>query len=178
MTDALNKQAFSEKAEMMLSVAKADDRPLLLLFVDIDGFKAVNDQSGHAAGDTILRSFAAEATSLIRRGECFGRIGGDEFAAVVSLEAAAEAHDVADAFHKRVSRVLADSSYPVTCSMGALIVMPPHDASFASLLREADQLMYAVKHSGKNGFRISAILQESSSVPPNLLDSSRPSLVA
>lgn len=61
MTGALNKPAFDQEAETMLSAAAAEGRPLLLAFLDLDGFKLVNDRYGHAAGDSVLRQFGAEA---------------------------------------------------------------------------------------------------------------------
>lgn len=154
MTGALNKQAFIEQAETMRNSARIGSLPLLLLFADLDGFKDINDQNDHATGDALLQSFAAELASATQKTDAFSRVGGDEFAALLQVATIAEAANMATAIHQRVSTLLAGGLHPVTCSMGALIILPDHKLSFPALLRAADQLMYDIKHNGKNGIRI------------------------
>lgn len=87
----------------------------------------------------------------------FRRIGGDEFAVLVSLSSAEAAQDTAEALHGRLTAALAATGLAVTCSMGVLIVPPESRASLDELMREADRLMYAAKHGGKDGFRFATL---------------------
>lgn len=149
MTGVLTRPAFEQRAEALLAAAAAGGRPLLLAYLDLDGFKAINDQHGHEAGDELLKRFALAGREALRREDCFGRMGGDEFAVLMPLHAADSAHVMANRLHRRLTVTLDDMA-EVTCSMGALIVPPEGRLSLKELLREADQVMYAAKRTGKN----------------------------
>ena len=136
-----------------MATAAAQLRPLLLAYLDLDGFKNINDDHGHEAGDRILRSFGAEGRVALRREDCFARLGGDEFAVLISLPSIDAAQEAAETLHARLSAVLASTGHDVTCSMGALVVPPDGTNSLEELMREADRLMYTVKKIGKNGVR-------------------------
>ncbi len=153
MTGALTKPVFEQRAEAMLVAASAEGRPLLLTYLDLDGFKAINDQYGHEAGDEVLKRFALATRTALRREDCFGRIGGDEFAVLMPLHSTEAAQAMADRLHGRLTVALDDTA-EVTCSMGALIVPPQGGATLKELMREADRLMYAVKKTGKDGLRV------------------------
>lgn len=159
MTGALTKPAFERRAEAMLEAAAAEGRPLLLAYLDLDGFKAINDQHGHEAGDELLKRFALAARAALRREDCFGRVGGDEFAILMPLSARDSAQAMAGRLHRRLTVTLGDTA-EVTCSMGALNVPPAGRRSLKELLREADRVMYAAKRSGKNA------VQFATYVPP------------
>lgn len=160
MTGALNRHAFTELADAML--AAGEGRPLVLAFIDLDGFKAVNDRHGHHAGDRVLEHFARGAMRELRGVDYFGRIGGDEFAVLALAETEDGAHHLAGFLHRRFSAVLAATGHEVTCSMGALIVPAGDGRTCAELLREADRLMYSVKAGGKNGVRIAPAARSTS----------------
>jgi len=153
MTGALNAQSFREQAHATIAASRAAGRTMLLVMLDLDDFKAVNSDHGHAAGDAVLRAFAKATASVIRREDDFGRLGGDEFAVLAALPSGDEAKAFATALHCRVTTVLANGPHPVTCSMGALIVPPDNQAAEADLMEQADMLMYAAKNSGKNALR-------------------------
>lgn len=136
-----------------MATAVAQLRPLLLAYLDLDGFKRINDDHGHEAGDRILRDFGAEGRAALRSEDCFSRLGGDEFAVLISLPSIEAAQETAERLHARLSAALASTGHKVTCSMGALIVRPDGVASLDELMREADRLMYAVKKVDKNGVR-------------------------
>lgn len=167
MTGVLNKQAFAEEAEAMLQAARSNKQILVLLYVDLDGFKAINDRHGHEAGDAILTSFANAAVALTRRCDRFGRIGGDEFAAMLAADTVEQARDLAQIAHSRFSAALSGGAYPTTCSIGALIVMADSTHDLIALWSEADQLMYAAKRAGKNRVKIARALNDKSE-PPSL----------
>lgn len=157
LTGALTRVAFEQQAETMMATAAAQLRPLLLAYLDLDGFKSVNDGLGHDAGDRVLRCFGAEARAALAPMDCFARLGGDEFAALVSLASAESALETAERLHGRLTEALAATGLKVTCSMGVLIVPPEGRADLDSLMREADRLMYAVKHGGKGGIRLATL---------------------
>jgi diguanylate cyclase (GGDEF)-like protein len=173
MTGALNKEAFEHHIGQQLDLARASQTPMLLAFLDLDGFKAVNDRYGHEAGDGVLQRFSEGTAGELRNEDCFGRVGGDEFAMLLPLPAVGRGKDIAKDLHRRLSAILASTGYPVTCSMGALLVHPSNDYSRAELMREADRLMYSAKHSGKNRLMVG-----STATFPELLRSGYEALVS
>ncbi len=153
ISGALTRRAFERKAARMIQAAAAQGRPLLLAYIDLDGFKIVNDRHGHGAGDLVLKHLGLEGKALLRRDDCFGRMGGDEFAFLMTLAMIEQAKETAEALHGRFTAALVNTAHEVTCSMGALAIPPGSGADFDELLREVDRLMYAAKHGGKNGLR-------------------------
>ncbi|QSP95583.1 EAL domain-containing protein [Marinobacter salinisoli] len=135
-------------------VAEADKRKgrLAVCFIDLDGFKAINDEHGHAVGDAVLKTIADRLQSTIRSHDTVGRLGGDEFVAIL--------RDVDN--DKVYSRLLEAIRQPIkhnqliltlSASMG-VTVYPDDDVDTDLLLRHADQAMYAAKESGKNGYKL------------------------
>lgn len=158
MTGALNRQAFEQDLQLMIASSAVDDHELLLLYLDLDGFKAVNDQYGHHVGDELLQAFSAGILHSLRRTDSLGRVGGDEFALAIPLGLDEEAQQVAQHLHSRFSALLSASGHSVTCSMGALVVQPGASLSCAELMRSADRLMYASKRGGKNAMTIATAI--------------------
>lgn len=154
MTGALDKVVFRERVIAALDAAAVAKRTLLLVILDLDDFKAVNNRHGHAAGDAVLRALARGAVEIIRRDDEFGRIGGDEFALLVRVHSGEDGRRFAIALHRRLSAVLAGAAHPVTCSMGALVIPPHAPRDEATLMHTVDQLMYVVKRVGKNAVEI------------------------
>lgn len=157
ITGALTRSSFEQRAKSMMAAAAAERQPLLLAFLDLDGFKTINDRYGHGAGDLVLKRFADECRSALRREDCFGRMGGDEFAVLMRLPSAELAQETAERLHERFNATLAGTAYDATCSMGALVVPPAGNATLDELMREADRLMYTVKHDGKSGVRFGTL---------------------
>ncbi|MBB5574720.1 MULTISPECIES: GGDEF domain-containing protein [Rhizobium] len=154
MTGILNRQEFQRQAEGMLASATTRKQSLLLAYFDLDGFKAVNDQFGHQAGDRLLQCLAEKGKSLIGSEDCFGRMGGDEFAVLMELAKAECALEVTEQLHVGFTAALESTGHRVTCSMGAVVALPGDGASLHELMRHADQRMYAVKHDTKAGFSL------------------------
>ena len=130
--------------------ARAGNDTLALLFVDLNGFKAVNDSLGHAAGDELLQTVARTLRSRLRRTDLLARLGGDEFlVALTGLDpdtAAEEAQRVADelAAAVRAPVALRDRWVAVAASVG-VAVYPADGEEFEALLHSADVSMYARK---------------------------------
>lgn len=129
-----------------------------VMFIDLDGFKAINDKFGHDGGDALLAEVAARLKSCLRASDTVARIGGDEFLAIIT-----EFHDESVATWV-VQKLLASLDEPVMidgqrADIGASIgvaLYPDHGEDVEDLIRSADQAMYEVKHSGKNGYRIAS----------------------
>jgi diguanylate cyclase (GGDEF)-like protein len=122
-----------------------------VLFIDLDGFKAVNDQLGHSVGDEILREVAARLKETIRVQDIVARYGGDEFVIVCEVAGESAALEMAERVRARISAPYA--ILPPRLRIGASIgvsVRPNESASFATdqLVRAADQAMYRAKYAG------------------------------
>lgn len=164
LTGALNRKGFLARADAMLAQASGQRRTMLLAFIDLDGFKGVNDRLGHAEGDRVLSQFSRGAMRELRRVDCFGRLGGDEFAVLTPLESESAAHTHVGFIHRRFTEVLAGTGHDVTCSVGALVIHPDTPRPTAEWIAQADRLMYVVKRDGRNGVRI-ALPGEASEAP-------------
>jgi diguanylate cyclase (GGDEF)-like protein len=145
LTGLANRVNFHEQA----AAALAGGGPVGLLLIDLDGFKAVNDTRGHAAGDALLAGVAEKLRTTVRSDDLPARLGGDEFAVLLPGVTAGEAEQVAArilaAFRTPVP--IGDEAVPVNASIGVADAAPGDDVE--SLLREADLAMYAAKNGGK-----------------------------
>lgn len=150
-TGVLTKCAFEQHAGAIVRAGRTD---LLLVVLDLDGFKDVNDRHGHSVGDGLLRVFSQGAAAELRAKDSFGRLGGDEFAILLPIAAPDSAPELARTLHRRLSEILAETGHAVTCSMGALIVPAGDKRPLAELVQAADRLMYVAKHSGKNAVQV------------------------
>jgi diguanylate cyclase (GGDEF)-like protein len=143
--------------------------PFAVMFVDLDGFKIVNDSLGHAAGDRILQCVAERLRACVRPADLVARVSGDEF--VVLLEradrVAAEkvAQRVTDALVAPVSVGAGAREATVSASIGVVVVPEPAAADVDQLLRRADELMYEVKRAGRNGYRIAVATDRPATEP-------------
>ncbi len=144
LTGALNKQAFYEET----AVVRARGKWGVLAYIDLDDFKQVNDRHGHAAGDETLCAFATGVRGSIRAKDLLARIGGDEFLLFLAVENEAEGYRMATQLHARMNSILNGMTYPIRCSMGALVLEPdPRNVTEADI-ELADRLMYQAKRTG------------------------------
>ena len=146
LTGLWNRERLLEELDRLLGERRRrDDRSGALLFVDLDGFKGVNDAFGHAAGDDLLRAVAQAIESGVRYTDTVARIGGDEFAVLLPGTTAAQAARVAEKITAAVSGV-----WPAGRSGGASVgvaLVEPGAGSGADVLAAADRAMYEVKRS-------------------------------
>jgi diguanylate cyclase (GGDEF)-like protein len=151
LTALPNRRRFEERMEMALWQARLDGAAVALLFLDLDGFKAVNDSLGHAAGDELLQVVADRLRGRLRRGDLLARLGGDEFlVGLLGLDPATarrEATGVADQLRAALVEpvLLGTTTVQVQVSIG-VSVHPEDGAEFGPLLHRADARMYASKH--------------------------------
>ena len=155
LTGLFNRGMFNDRLQQAIAQAARFERSLALLFIDLDGFKLVNDTLGHNAGDALLAELAARLRVTLREGDVIGRMGGDEF--VVLIEEFAEAGQVAEVAKKMLETVarpfvLQAREFEVTASLG-ISIYPEDGKDAQTLLKNADMAMYLVKQQGKNSFR-------------------------
>lgn len=146
LTQLPNRLLLFSLAEQALARAQRKKLCVAVVFIDLDGFKPVNDQLGHDAGDQILKDVAARIRDSIRACDCVGRLGGDEFVAVLGEISELEtANEIARRISQAISRT--NNEFLLSASIGVSIF--PRDAShFEDLLRRADQAMYRAKAAG------------------------------
>ena len=127
-----------------------------VIFIDLDGFKSVNDRLGHAAGDALLREVGQRLRRLIRETDVLGRFGGDEFIAVAAVESVGDALALADRIRAAIGEPYAElpADLPITASVGVVTVDNDGAPVMDQLIRAADHAMYAAKMAG--GDRVTA----------------------
>lgn len=137
--------------------ASRSGRPLSLLFIDLDGFKSINDAHGHLCGSRALVEAAAVIRSSARETDVVARFGGDEFALVLPDTGGEGAYAVGERIRERIAaqKFLAGDGFDIhlTASVG-VATLPDAAASVEELMRAADMAMYRVKESGKNGIHV------------------------
>lgn len=129
---------------------------LAVVYIDLDGFKEINDTLGHEAGDTLLKMVSKNMKSVLREGDTIARLGGDEFVAVLcSLESSDDSVVTLERLLRGVSEeiFIGNRSVSVSASLGVSFYPQAHEVGFDTLLRQADQAMYAAKQEGKNQFK-------------------------
>lgn len=140
LTGALTKRGFEER---IAHPRIRRGRLALLAYVDLDGFKQINDEHGHAAGDLVLRSFADAVIARLGLNDTFARIGGDEFLLMIPVRDESDGFAAARLWHEQMNATLATLPWPCSCSLGA-VALDPAQLSLADIER-ADRLMYAAK---------------------------------
>lgn len=167
MTDALtgirNRRTLNEQATQALALAQRHARPLALLLIDVDHFKQINDMYGHDAGDAALQLLATALQRALRSEDLCGRLGGEEFVAVLPESDEGAARASAERLRHAVEH-LAFNVYgvpvPLRVSIGVAVMCEGDE--FADLLRRADLAMYAAKRAGRNCVRGPADIAEPS----------------
>jgi diguanylate cyclase (GGDEF)-like protein/putative nucleotidyltransferase with HDIG domain len=147
LTGLLNRRAFEERLEMELERAARAERPISVIVGDIDGFRAVNERHGHAAGDSALQAVAQNALKWKRRIDLAARIGGEEFALLLPETDERGAFIVAERLRRATHRSFVDDAVGVTFSFG-VAAAPAHATDALGLLRAADSATAAAKDLG------------------------------
>lgn len=154
LTGLANRHLMHDRLERALSQAERHGEKIGLLFIDLDGFKAINDQHGHAVGDEVLMGVALRLQYVVRAQDSAARLGGDEFTLIAQdLQHPSDLRAIAEKVLAALQAPfqLASGSHRVTASIGGAVY--PDDATdIPSLLHGADVAMYRAKQSGKNQF--------------------------
>ncbi len=159
LTGMANRQAFMERANSEFNRARRYSRSLSVIMIDIDHFKSINDQYGHAAGDQVLRQLGQHCHSRLRDSDFLGRIGGEEFALLLPDTPRDSAFHVAERMREQLSKtsIALDNGIilEITASFGVASVNV-EDADFNAMLHRADTAMYNAKHGGRNQVKSAA----------------------
>jgi diguanylate cyclase (GGDEF)-like protein len=166
LTGLANRRFLFEQLESEFARARRYTRPFSLLYIDLDGFKSVNDQFGHLFGDEILRGCAKAMQAVLRTTDLLARIGGDEFAVLMpetrlqgSINAASKLRKALAAYSRQLSSTIPTLTFSVGISE-----ITDVDEAIEDILSRADRAQYLAKSTGKSMTRTQEDLQESLSV--------------
>ena len=151
LTGIPNRRYFHGLAAIEMNTSRRYQHPFTVVYIDIDNFKTVNDTLGHSAGDTLLQLVSKTIRDSIRTADVVARIGGDEFALLLTETGSEAAHSAIQNVRKSLEDVI-QSIWPVTFSIGMATFIEAPDSVDEMILR-VDQLMYSVKYAGKNELR-------------------------
>ena len=154
LTKLPNRTLVQDRLSQAIAVAKRRREKIAVLYLDIDGFKVINDCLGHSVGDELLQDIAQRLQSCAREEDTVGRLGGDEFVIVLGdIKSYPEAGGVAERIAEELVPTfdLHGHSLTITCSIG-ISVFPDHGSNVESLIKNADAAMYASKSKGRNTF--------------------------
>ncbi|GAB2499484.1 GGDEF domain-containing protein [Arenimonas alkanexedens] len=152
LTDCYNRRAIEEQGTRTLAAARRHGMPLAVLVLDIDHFKRINDELGHAAGDQALMQSVARIREEMRAEDVLGRLGGEEFIVLMPNTDSASAVSAGERIRLGFSArplLLAEGRRSATLSIG-VAMLAPMDRHFSQLLQRADRAMYAAKNAGRN----------------------------
>ena len=149
LTSLLNSRAFYEEGDRLLALCRRKGRPITMAYLDLDNFKAVNDERGHQAGDDLLRRVAALLQASIRPSDLAARLGGDEFAVLLPEVGAPDAAVMLERLRSLLADTLGANQPSVSSSIGGVtFVTAP--GSVEEMVHQADSRMYLAKTTGKN----------------------------
>ncbi len=154
VTGLANRNLLRDRVGQAIAFARQDGRALVLLLLDLDDFKRINDSLGHDAGDQVLKEIAGRIRDCVDACDTVARIGGDEFAVLLTDLASAQAASlVAGRILRAIGRpfIVLGREIEISASIGAS-VFPDDDDGFEALLRNADAAMYRAKDAGRNAF--------------------------
>ncbi|MCG8909770.1 MULTISPECIES: GGDEF domain-containing protein [Pseudomonas] len=152
LTQSSNRRYFFDSAEQAFRDCKATSTPLAFLLLDVDDFKKINDLYGHQVGDVVLQRIAQSGAGALRRGDLFGRIGGEEFAVLLPGCDENMARQIGERLQREVQRLRfneAEHFFSVTISQG-LTLLQPDDQNLSALYSRADAALYQAKRTGKD----------------------------
>ena len=155
-TDALtgisNRDHFTKLAQQAISEASRKSETLGMIMFDLDDFKSINDRYGHLTGDWVLKQVTAACKPIFRKQDCFGRIGGEEFAILVQATDLSSAREMADRFRKHIAAIDTSETghdFTVTASFG-VTTTSLSGYVFDALISNSDEALYQSKREGRN----------------------------
>jgi diguanylate cyclase (GGDEF)-like protein len=152
LTGIANRRHFLDRAQQLASGSRQQSQVASVMVLDIDYFKLINDAHGHQAGDAAIRHVATQANNCLREGDVFGRIGGEEFAAVLPATDEATAWAVAERLRKVIEQTPLQhhgDRIPITVSIGLMSGALTSD-NIETMIQCADKVMYRAKNAGRN----------------------------
>jgi diguanylate cyclase (GGDEF)-like protein len=159
LTGIANRRAFLQESERMVRRPGADLRPTAVVLIDLDHFKSINDRFGHAVGDQVLQIFAETATANVRTNDLVGRLGGEEFAAILPDTNHERAFAIADRIRSDFAAAALDvDGCPVAATVSAGVVITQNAVpDVSALLAQADHALYCAKEKGRNRVEVASV---------------------
>jgi two-component system cell cycle response regulator len=157
LTGLANRRLLAERMSIALAHARRNQSVIAVVYLDLDGFRQINNTLGHGAGDTLLKMVAERLVATVREEDTVARLGGDEFImGLWHLSGTDDAAKVASKVIEAVSQPYAIEGHTVSITASAGIGMyPTHGEDADALMRSADQALYETKRAGKNAYRVS-----------------------
>ncbi len=154
LTDLPSLSLANDRLGMAISLARRNKTAVALMFIDLDGFKSVNDSLGHDAGDYVLKQVAQRLLSCVRESDTVARVGGDEFLIIANgIHAPENASQIAEKIISTVSQpIIFDGEQAVVGTSIGIALYPDDGEEMKQLIKDADEAMYRIKKAGKNGF--------------------------
>lgn len=168
LTGLHNRRAFEEMVQREVQIAVRDNTPLMLLMMDLDHFKQLNDTWGHALGDRALRTFGGVLLTVTGSGDAVARLGGEEFAILLPGRSSRSALSLAERLRATVEGLRlseGDDLIHFTVSVGVSSLLPG-ELGFEPMFRRADRALYKVKRSGRNRVMLADDTDDVPSIPP------------
>jgi diguanylate cyclase (GGDEF)-like protein/PAS domain S-box-containing protein len=157
LTGLPNRRMLMDRLAQAVPAAKRHDRPMAIMFIDLDRFKVINDTFGHDVGDSLLIEVAARFAGCVRASDTVARTGGDEF--IVLLPEITTPSDTTIVAEKLLGALrspvsCASHTLDVSASIGIAVLGTNHADDGTELMKQADMAMYAAKQTGRNGYRV------------------------
>jgi len=163
LTGLPSRHAFFESAASHVSLANRNHSVFVVVLIDLDHFKSINDQYGHPAGDAVLKLFADVLNSVARRSDIIGRMGGEEFAMILPSTSTPSALEFAERLHAAIGQAMlkyGESVIHYTVSIGIACSTSGRLNNLDNLLTRADLALYQAKRGGRNQTRVFSESQE------------------
>jgi two-component system, cell cycle response regulator len=150
LTGAFNCRYLEAQVPRLIARCRAAHKPIAVLMIDVDHFKRINDEHGHAAGNHVLKEIVNRITSALRPSDLVARMGGEEFAVVMPETNLNEGHRIAGRLCSRIAGTLV-ADVAITVSIGASVILPDTEEEEPdAALRRADAALYKAKRAGRN----------------------------
>jgi diguanylate cyclase (GGDEF)-like protein len=151
LTGVINRRRLIELGEKKFDITKKNQQNFSVLMIDVDNFKVINDNLGHKMGDSVLKEIAGLANQIMRKNDCFGRFGGEEFICLLPETSREDAYDIAERLRLTLqNKIKFNKIEQVTVSIGISSYKGGDTDSFTQLIKEADTKMYQAKNEGRN----------------------------
>lgn len=154
LTSAINSRYFYDILQMEIIRSQRNQHPFTIAYIDIDDFKAVNDQFGHVVGNQVLTTLVDSIRNIVRKSDFIARLGGDEFTILFPETDQEAAHIIFSKIQRDLMEIMRQKNWLITFSAGILTCkVAPHTTD--EVIRIADELMYSAKSDGKNTVKYS-----------------------
>ncbi len=159
LTGLVNRREFESRMQRLLEDARLNDRQHVMFYLDLDHFKVVNDECGHAAGDKVLKLLAEEFKNHLRKDDCIGRLGGDEFGVLLVNCSLKSAQSVAEKMRQDIDDFTFEwevRQFKLGVSIG-VVAITSHAESIEDLMEQADTSCYIAKQRGRNQIHLHTV---------------------